>query len=109
MVRSIYSCATVTYLLKILASYSLVFLLGNLPKLFVQLFGFIRELERQRTILSKNNAVKHIVVVQKKKSALITWACLSLTRDPASSIKSMALSGRKRSLRKQNKYKIMLL
>jgi len=44
MVRPMYSCATVIYLLKILASYSLVFLLGYLPEFFVQLFGFIREL-----------------------------------------------------------------
>jgi hypothetical protein len=38
---------TIVYLLKILAAYSLVFLLGYLSQLFVQLFGFIRELQHQ--------------------------------------------------------------
>lgn len=32
----------IVYLLKILPTYSLIFLLGYLPQLFVQLFGFIR-------------------------------------------------------------------
>jgi hypothetical protein len=32
------------YLLKILATYSLILLLGYLPQLFVQFLGFIREL-----------------------------------------------------------------
>jgi hypothetical protein len=88
---------TIVYLLKVLAAYSLVFLLGNLPQLFVQLFGFIRELQHQSSQISKKNAAN--IVCSLKNSAFNTWACLSLTRDPASSIKSMALSGRNRSLK----------
>lgn len=92
----------IPYLLKILTANRLILLLCDLPEFFLKLSGLLRELHKCDRIKDETMRGRHIrLCINKVRAHTCAWR--SRTREPASSIKSMALSGRKRSLKNRVK------